>query len=180
MERTESQLIAARANPRSGRILVRMLMPMLVIGAIVGALLYVMLQIRSTLVCAENLRTIYRALELYEMERGILPNLAYYPDQPTEDNDSLRVVLEPYGLSPDRCICPSAHQIQRNEGLTYLWNTALNNRRIPRDGEPVWMAVDMNVLSRDLPAPHLTRYNVLFSDGAVKQIRNPRDELPGL
>lgn len=180
MQRTERQRRAENPDAKSGRVLVRILVPMLTIGAIVAALLFAMLQVRNTIVCSEHLRTIYRALELYEMERGALPNLAYFPDEPTEDNDSLRVVLEPYGLSSDRCICPAAHPIQINEGLTYLWNPALNSQRIPREGEPVWMVVDMNALSGDVPAPHLGRYNALFSDGTVKRIHDPRSELPGL
>lgn len=170
----------SRANSKSGRIFIRILFLMLVIGGIVGALLFTMTQIRHTVACADNLKSIYRALELYEMERGVLPTLAYYPDHPLEDSDSLRVVLEPYGLTGARCLCPHARSVQRDEGLTYLWNVSLNGQRIPRDKEPVWMLVDMNALSDDVPAPHLGRYNALFTDGTVKRIRDPQRELPGL
>jgi hypothetical protein len=150
------------------------------LGVAMSILLYVLTQIRRTAQCEANLLSIYRALELYEMERGTLPGLAYFPDLPMEDADSLRVVLEPYGLSPDRCLCPQSKPIQRAEGLTYIWNVQLNGQRIPRGTNAVWMLVDMEVLSDDVPAPHLGRYNVLYSDGVVRRVREPKRELPGL
>lgn len=130
--------------------------------------------------CADQLRAIYRALEMYEMERGSLPQLAYYPDSPLEDPDSLRTVLEAYGLDPEYCVCPASRRIQRAEGLTYLWNVKLNGLRIPRGGQPVWMLVDMEALGGGVPAPHFGGYNVLFSDGSVRRLREPRRDLPGL
>jgi prepilin-type processing-associated H-X9-DG protein len=167
-------------SSRAGHVIVRILGLLLVIAAVVGALFYVLGQVRRTATCADQLKSIYRALELYEMERGVLPSLAFYPDHALEDLDSLRVVLEPYGVSGARCICPSARPVQRAEGLTYLWNVSLNGQRMPRESEAVWMLVDMNALSDDVPSPHLGRYNALFSDGSVRRIRDPRRELPGL
>ncbi len=167
--------------PRTaGYVLIRILLLILVIGALMGALSFIVLEIRGSIACASNLETIYRALSLYEVERGALPALAFYPDDPMNDNDSLAVALETYGLTRTQCICPAAREIQRNEGQTYLWNTALNGQRIPHDKEPVWMLVDMNALSDEVPASHLGRYNALFSDGKVRRIRDPRRELPNL
>lgn len=147
---------------------------------VIMGLLYILTQMRRAAQCSAHLQSIYRALELYEMDRGTLPTLAYFPDQPLEDTDSLRVVLEPYGLVPDRCICPQSRPIQRAEGLTYLWNVQLNGQRLPRGADAVWMLVDMNALSADVPAPHFGRYHALFSDGSVRRIRDPFRELPGL
>ncbi len=165
---------------REGRVWIRICLIVAALALLVSGLLHVLTQVRRAAQCAAHLQSIYRALELYEMERGILPTLAYFPDLPMEDADSLRVVLEPYGLSPERCICPQSKPVQRAEGLTYLWNVQLNGRRIPRDAEAVWMLVDMNALTDDVPAPHLGRYNVLYSDGTVRRIRHPMRELPGL
>ncbi len=168
------------SSHRDGRIWFRVLLITAGAAIVVMSLLYLLTQMRRATQCAAQLQSIYRALELYEMDRGTLPTLAYFPDLPMEDADSLRVALEPYGLAPDRCICPQSKPIQRAEGLTYLWNVQLNGQRLPRGADAVWMLVDMNALSDDVPAPHLGRYNALFSDGSVRRIRNPRRELPGL
>lgn len=170
---------AERTDPRAGRVVVRILLLMLLIGALVGSLLFVMTQIQNSIICTDNLKTIYQALELYEMERGVLPTLAYFPDHATDDGDSLRVVLEPYGLNATQCICPNTHPLQKAEGLTYLWNVELNGQRLPRK-EPVWMLVDMSALSDEVPSSHLGRYNALFSDGSIKRISDPYSALPGL
>lgn len=164
----------------AGRVWVRILVLISALGILVSGLLIVLSQFRAAADCKDNLRAIFRALEHYELERGVLPTLAFYPDQPMEDSDSLRVVLEPYGLAGSRCLCPQARPILRKEGLTYLWNTRLNGQRIPRGGDAVWMLVDLHALSDEVPAPHFGRYHALFSDGSVRLIRNPRSELPGL
>jgi hypothetical protein len=61
-----------------------------------------------------------------------------------------------------------------------IWNVRLNGKKIPRGEERQWMLVEMNALSTDVPAPHLRRYNVLYSDGAVEQVRRPQDVLADL
>ena len=64
--------------------------------------------------------------------------------------------------------------------MTYVWNVRLNARKIPKGQAREWMLVDIQVLSEDVPAPHLGRYHVLYSDGVVERIQDPRQQLPGL
>jgi hypothetical protein len=168
------------SSAKDGRIWFRLCALVAALGIAIIALLYFLVQIRLTAQCEANLLAIYRALELYEMERGSLPNLAYYPDMPMEDADSLRIVLEPYGLSPECCVCPQSKPILRAAGLTYIWNVQLNGKRIPRGTNAVWMLVNIEALTDDVPAPHFGRYNVLYSDGVVRRVRDPMRELPGL
>lgn len=168
------------ADRQAGWIWFRVLALAASVAVLSALLLAVLERVRHARECADNLRSVYRALEVYEIERGTLPSLAYFPDHPMEDSDSLRVVLEPYGLAPEKCVCPASHPVQRAEGLTYLWNVRLNGKRIPRGAQATWMLVDMNALSSDVPAPHWGGYHVLYSDGTVRRIRNPQRELPGL
>ena len=150
-------------------------------GALVLGIIYLLLvELRHSFDCQANLRTLYRALEMYEMERGSLPKLAYFPDLPTEDTDSLRVVLESFGAGGAACVCPGAPANLREFGLTYVWNVRLNNRKIPRGADREWMLVDIQALSKDVPAPHLGRYHVLYSDGQVERIADPQSVLNGL
>lgn len=142
--------------------------------------IYVVLQeLRHSLDCQTNLRALYHALELYEMERGALPKLAFFPDVPQEDTDSLRVVLESFGAGGSACVCPSAPTALKDLGLTYVWNVRLNGRKIPRGASREWMLMDIQALSEDVPSPHLGRYHVLYSDGTVDRVRDPREEVPG-
>lgn len=123
--------------------------------------------------CAANLRRIYAALELYEIDRGTLPRLAFFPDDPKQDPDSIVVALTPYGTTPDVYLCPTAPLSHRELGLTYLWNTRLNGRKIPRSSNPEWMMVEINALSDEVPASHVGHYNVLFTDGTVRREKDP-------
>ena len=43
--------------------------------------------------CHKNLTRIYAALEMYELNLGELPSLAFYPADPLRDDNSLAVVL---------------------------------------------------------------------------------------
>jgi len=167
-------------GPKTSQVLAKIAFLIVGLGLALGIIYYVLSQIRMTLACTDGLKAIYRALELYEMERGTLPKLAFFPDNPVEDGDSLRVVLESYGAGGAVCVCPRAPRSQAELGLTYLWNVRLNGRKIPPVEERDWMLVEISALSSDVPAPHLGRYNVLYTDGTVERISKPLTELRGL
>ena len=149
-------------------------------AAAVAALFVVTGTMRKNQQCEGRLGQIHRALELYEIERGTLPALAFYPDDPREGADSLRGALEHYGVEYETCICPAEAQVIRDAGQTFLWNAALSGRKMPRGGTSVWMLVEISALTADVPAPHWGGYHVLYSDGQVRTVRDPARELPGL
>lgn len=129
--------------------------------------------------CANNLRNIYTALENFEVDRGTLPRAAFYPDDPKQDNDSLLVALQPYRVQSDIYICPTAPAVQKNTGLTYVWNVQLNGRKLHGSGTPAWMIVELNALSDAVPAPHFGEYNILYADGSVQRSKEPPKGLRG-
>ena len=164
----------------SGHVLLKMLVLLSVLLVAVGIIYFVLYQVSLQKDCAVHLGRLYRAMELYEIDRGTLPRLAFFPDDPKQDPDSLRVALEAYGADSGGCVCPTAPNIQTELGLTYVWNVKLNNRKMPRDEEPEWMLVEISALSVDVPAPHLGQYNVLYTDGKVRRVKYPLQELKGL
>lgn len=170
----------ANRSARAGGILVRLL----VIVALAASVFFVQHRMSVSTAedqaCKDNLRSLFRALELYEMDRGTLPTLAFFPDDPQNDADSLRTILEPYGAEAHFAICPATHPVLRDLGLTYVWNHRLNAKRIPRSGPPRWMLIEMTAAYADLPAPHSGHYNVLFTDGTVREVHNPLQEFNGL
>jgi type II secretory pathway pseudopilin PulG len=120
-----------------------------------------------------NLRMIYMALEWYEMEQGRLPDLAFFPDDPRHDNDSILVALAKYGVTEEMTICPKAPAALKDLGLNFIWNAKLNGRKLFEPGAREWMLVEMHALSERVPLPNPNGYTILYTDGKVEQTRNP-------
>lgn len=144
---------------------------------VVGIMYLALMASTRTLTCQENLTRIYQALETYELAHGSLPRLAFLAAEPLSDPESLCVVLESYGLTPEHFICPAAHPLIAETGLTYIWNTRLNGRSMQDFYEKQWMLVEINAIAPDIAGPHFGACNVLFTDGSVERIRNPADLL---
>ena len=169
----------ARDNRRSGHIIFKLFLLTMCIFAVVGVIYYVLIQISYSVRCSDQLTRIYQALELFEMDRGSLPQLAYFPDEPLTDPDSIRVVLEEYGVDPQIWVCPTANSLISNLGMSYVWNTKLNGKNLRSFDERQWVLIEINALSPDVPTPHIGYYNVLFTDGTVERIRDPINTLKG-
>jgi len=147
---------------------------LVVLLALLGAVaFYITRQEGMARQCANNLRLIYIALEMYEIDRGHLPSLAFFPDDPQHDADSLPVALARYGVNESICVCPASHRLHRELGLTYVWNVKLNGTQLHEPGERGWMLVEINALSRQAHRPHLGTYNILYTDGAVERSSVP-------
>jgi hypothetical protein len=164
----------------SGHVLVKVLVLITVLLGAVGVIYYILYQVSLQKDCTDNLIRIYSAMEMYEIDRGALPRLAFFPDDPKQDSDSLRVALEAYGADAKACLCPTAPDSQTELGLAYVWNVKLNGRKMARDSDPEWMLVEISALSADVPAPHLGQYNVLYTDGKVRRVKYPLQDLHGL
>jgi hypothetical protein len=164
---------------QSGHIIFKLFLLTVAIFGLVGSIYYVLIQVSNTVRCSDQLSRIYQALELFEMDRGSLPRLASFPDEPMTDPDSIRVVLEEYGVDPNVWVCPTAHATVANLGMSYVWNTKLNGLNLRDFEERQWVLIEINALSPDVPAPHIGHYNVLFTDGTVERVRDPANTLTG-
>ncbi|HMP73482.1 MAG TPA: hypothetical protein PKE55_09495 [Kiritimatiellia bacterium] len=168
-------------SSRQGGILLRLSLLIALAAVLILGILSLLNSLSRSAKCAEQLRDIYLALELFELDKGSLPHLAFFPDDPLTDTDSLRVVLEEYGLRASSCVCPAAAPRLRDTGLTYIWNVRLNGANLQIENrEREWMLIDAAALSADLPSPHLGGFNVLFTDGTVERIAMPLSLLRGL
>lgn len=164
-----------------GSVVLKLLFFGVIASGVIGSLYWVLNQVRMDAECRENMGTIYQALEQYELEKGALPALAYYPDEPYVDADSIRLVLESFGLPPEACICPAGHTKLQKQGLSYIWNAAMNGANLtgkPEDRQ--WLLVDAQALAPEIPPPHFGGYHVLYSDGEIVTLRDPLTTLPGL
>lgn len=171
------QPLRVARTPRCGFTLVELLAVLVLLGLMAAAVWFAARQQMLARHCADNLRQVYSALELYEIDRGTLPRLAFFPDDPKQDTDSLVVALQSYGTGGDIFLCPTAPASLRSLGLTYVWNVQLNGKKLRGSEPPAWMLVDINAMSEGVPASHLGRYNILYTDGRVERSKVPP---PGL
>lgn len=57
--------------------------------------------------CQQRMLQIHQALQAYIAEHGNYPELAFYPDNPQTDANSILVVLAPYGVTPRSSSAPA-------------------------------------------------------------------------
>jgi len=162
---------------REGFSLVELLIILLLLMCIASIAYFFTHQVMMRKRCKWNLREIHTALELYEIDRGTLPRLAFFPDEPKAEVDSIVSVLRPYGAGPEIYVCPALPQYLRSLGLTYIWNVRLNGRKMQSPDAPTWMLTEMSALSDNVPKPHLGIYDIIYTDGAVRKSKTPP---PGL
>ena len=162
-----------KASSRSGFSLNQLLLSMVALGTIAAGTYYYMRHTTLAEESARNLELIYMALEWYEMENGQLPQLAFFPENPREDGDSLLVALSRYGVNESMTICPSAPESIQELGLNYIWNVRLNGGRLHQHGVREWVLVNIHALSASVPLPHPAGYSILYSDGLVEWSKAP-------
>jgi len=152
---------------------------LLMIGSLFWLLNRVNLGVQHSEGCKENLLQIYESLKLYEQEHGRLPALELFPEDLHGNPDSiLNKLKDREGFDPAWLICPSAPQVLRDQGITYLWNTALNQASLLNRTEITWVLVDLQALDDNLPGPHFNAYQVLYTDGRVERSYSPPPSLP--
>lgn len=164
---------------RAGHAVLKMVVLAFIVCVLMGGIYLALIAATRTVACADNLKRIYGALEIYELSHGALPRMDFYPDEALTSPESMCVVLESYGLESATWICPATHRVIRDTGLSYLWNTRLNGVSLRALPERQWMLVEINAISAEVPRPHLGYCNVLFTDGTVERMKNPAREIAG-
>lgn len=127
-------------------------------------------------VCRNNLYQINLFLQMYVMDHGAFPRAAFYPQDPNRDKNSLKVILREYGAPDSLFICPTAPEILKKKGLTYVWNDACSGKspfQIP-NAQKTWLLMDMNAVMfggkkviKNAVAPHRGGILILYVDGHI-------------
>lgn len=166
-----------RRRSRAG-VALNVLLFTLALAAFLGAATYAMWRAkRNAHQCVQHLRHIYLALEMYELDHGSLPHMAFFPDDAWLSADSMLVVLDPYGVTGNTGMCPSAHDTVQTYGLSYIWNANLNGKTLHELDANTWLVTELNALSDQVRAPHLGRYTTLYADGRILRSRRKPDDL---
>jgi len=164
---------------RSGAVFLPWLFILTMLGSLLWLLIRVNQGIRSTEACRDQLENIYQALRFYEQENGRLPALELFPVNPDETDETLMKILSDQpGFQPDWLICPSSPEVLREQGITYLWNTELNQSSLSDRDSITWVLVDIHALDDSLPGPHFGKVHILYSDGSVELSADPPHSLP--
>ena len=71
--------------------------------------------------CRNNLDQLYKALLMYDMSNGSLPNAAFYPKHPLGGPRSLVKILG--SAYKETLVCPVFPSTVKNAGLTYISTT---------------------------------------------------------
>lgn len=117
--------------------------------------------------CMSNLRNIYIGIQMYELDHERLPDAKFYPKLPKTDPKSIMNVLRSYIDDINVYICPSLPVELMQNGLTYIWNDAHNNKSMDQvlNKSSEWALTEMSAVEPKIPPPHQGGYNVLFFDG---------------
>lgn len=157
-------------------------LPWLFILLMVGSLIWLLNRLNHQLgyaeSCEQRLERIYQILAQYEQQHGRLPVLELFPEDPERNEESLLHVLGQFESDPDWAVCPASHPVLREHGLTYLWNTALNQSSLLDRKEITWVLVDIQALDDRLTGPHFGSYHILYTDGRVERSPSPPHSLP--
>lgn len=120
--------------------------------------------------CLVQLKQVYQALTLFELDHGGLPNAALFPGKElkTRDPRSLANVLKPYLAGSGVLLCAGASPDLKAYGISYAWNSNLNGRSLAsiRNPRQAGLLIDANALIGK-PA-HRNGWNVLYADGVVR------------
>lgn len=123
--------------------------------------------------CISNMRNIYMALQMYEMDFEALPDAKFYPESPRDDPKSILNILAGYLDDKRVFICPSMPAELAAKSLTYVWNDSYNNKLMDSIGNKglSWLLTDMTAVDSKIPPPHQGCYNVVFVDGHAEGVR---------
>ena len=123
--------------------------------------------------CRSNLLQIGQMITMFQLSEGTYPKAVLYPGDARKDPKSIVVILENsgYHIPAEMWICPAAPKALRDRGLTFLYNEKCGGRSTIARPSRAWLLIEMNCVSKSVPAPHPGGYNVLCADGHVVTTR---------
>ena len=119
-------------------------------------------------------------IQMMTMTGEPLPRAWFYPpdNHPNRERYNLVNIMAAEGVPKEMFICPSAPQAIQHRGICYIYNDKLGGKTVDELPDParVWMLMDLNVVTPEVPPAHNGGCNVLFVDGHVKWY--PASQLP--
>jgi len=114
--------------------------------------------------CINNLKNIYQAAYMFEMDNGFLPNAKFFPSSES-DTRGIHYMLAQYGGVKGVMFCPSLPEQLNKYGTNYIWNDALSGKSSDSASSSTWMMTEMTAVNKRIGSPHMAGYGVLFIGG---------------
>ena len=153
-----------------------------------------------------NLRQIGQMLMMYQMDNRAYPKAAFYPKDPLNGDDSIRVILAGKGGSANvkstggsglgglagriggasgggvggMFVASAMPAALQEKGLTYVYNDAIAGKKNIANPSKTWVLIDMTCVSPDVAPPYRNGYNVLMADGRVITTKRLPDSITKL
>lgn len=182
-----------RFRPKRRRLAGFTLVELMAVAAICSAIpsgKYIQVKQRATQsACQHNLRQAGLLITQYHLEHGHYPKAAFFPKDPLQGSDSIRVLVEGKAARPQRTrlpggvggqggalgmiatksvwVCPALPDALRNKGLTFVYNDDIAGKRTVPNPSKTWVLIEMTCVSEKVPPPHPKGFNILFADGHV-------------
>lgn len=99
--------------------------------------------------CAQQLKQIYQALQMYGIDNDDrLPRAWFYPPDrhPNRETYNLARILAPYAGDKRLFLCPAAPPALQAKGITYVWNDSCNTKMLSQIPPNTWLMTDVNVV----------------------------------
>ncbi|HOL21815.1 MAG TPA: hypothetical protein PLQ41_03035 [bacterium] len=114
--------------------------------------------------CINNLQQIYKAVVMFEMDNGHLPNAKFFPPS-SSDPKGLQNLLAQYGVTGSIFFCPSIPEQLNKYGINYIWNDTVNGKMSDSLPPGTWLMTEMTAVSKNIPGPHTGRFSILYAGG---------------
>ncbi len=113
--------------------------------------------------CINNLKNIYQAVTMFEMDNGTLPAAKFFPSS-ASDNRGIHFILAQYGAR-GVMFCPSLPAQLNNYGTNYIWNDEFSGKSMGSVPSGTWLMTEMTAVNKKIPSPHMAGFSVLYAGG---------------
>ena len=125
--------------------------------------------------CISNLKQIYEAVLMFEMNNNdVMPSAKFFPAD-ISDNRGIHYILAQYGVR-GVMFCPSLPTQLNTYGTNYIWNDTLSGKNADSAPPSTWLMTEMTAVNKNIGSPHMAGFSVLYVGGNA-QIA-PRVEFP--
>jgi len=117
--------------------------------------------------CLNNLKQIYQAISMFEMDNGHLPNAKFFPSS-ASDPRGLHNILNRGAQEQfpgSIFFCPSLPEQLNIYGTNYIWNDELSGKSSDTLPRNTWLMTEMTAVRKDIPGPHTGRFAILYVGG---------------
>jgi type II secretory pathway pseudopilin PulG len=114
--------------------------------------------------CLNNLKQIYQAVTMFEMDNGTMPPAKFFPSSKS-DKRGLHSVLAQYGIRGKVLFCPSLPEQLNNYGINYIWNDNLSGKSSGAFPASTWLMTEMTAVSKNVASPHMGGFAILYVGG---------------